>query len=304
MISRFLGAVTLIALLAAAYEMGSPGDPQNTQQYSQRSDGTRIEGPRGEGARNQGGIRVCSQNLFRFGSEKFSKNKEKREKQKTFLVSRMKRAACDVIAVQEVSGKNRWRAGQLLQELADSLGQRSGRRFKAFVGDSQDAYIRNGFILAEDLGSVVSFDSYWRETLPKIQKRGRPRSFVRGPVSLELELAQPRSGISRLLLFSVHLKSKSNSWKDPTRTEFEVYRMESAQAVREIALKALEKSPEGTMLFVMGDRNSTEGSASADTLEGAYELSDFHENCRLTEKIEVTCVSEPKRRGKLLGLFE
>jgi hypothetical protein len=306
-----LSAAIMLALALLYKNFGSQGvssfsvDNYASNQVSGRREGGRSSDTYVRGrAKKQAAVRVCSQNLFRFGSEKFSRNKQKREKQKTFLVSRMKRAACDVIGVQEVSGESRWRAKGILQELADSLGERSGRKFSAHVGDSQDKYIRNGFIVADDLGKVVGFKSYWRESLPRIQKRGRPRSFVRGPVSLEVVLAQPRFGIERLLLFSVHLKSKSNSWKDPTKTDFEVYRMESAQAVRRIALDAFAKRPKGTMLMLMGDRNSEESSASADVLEGRYLIADFHKDCKLREKTEVDCVSQPNHRPELVGLFE
>ena len=103
----------------------------------------------------------------------------------------------------------------------------------------------------------------------------------------------------------MHLKSKHKGWKDPSNTEFEISRMEMAEALREIVKKEQQRLGEKVIFVVLGDRNSTPETASAKILSGELRLKDFlKKRCRLDKKNELECKNTPKHQRVLLPLFE
>ncbi len=245
---------------------------------------------------------VCSQNLFRF-ADKQGKRRDvlQREKQKKFLITRMKEAACDVVALQELMGARQEEALEIAIELAKALGERTDRKFRAFAGRSKDKYSTNGFLVAEDIGSVEDVDSHWRERLPKLQPRGPAGSFTRGPLSLVLQ----RPTGPRLALISFHFKSRHKSWKDHTRTDFESTRMEEAAGLRKIIRSLRREYGREVEIVALGDRNSGRDSAAAEILRGSRMLSDFDspKKCRLSPEETAVCGSVPEHKPDFVDLF-
>lgn len=245
---------------------------------------------------------VCSQNLFRF-SDKDAKrsNKLRREKQKKFLITRMKDAACDVVALQELMGGGQTEALEVAVELADALGKRSGRKYRAFAGRSKNKYSTNGFLVAEDAGTVEDVQSHWRQRLPKLQPRGPSATFTRGPLSIVLK----RPSGSKVVLVSFHFKSRHQSWKDHTRTDFESIRMQEAAGLRSIIRSLRREYGREVEVIALGDRNSGADSAAADILRGSRMLSDFDSprKCRLSPEETAECDALPEKPSDLVDLF-
>ena len=188
-------------------------------------------------------IRICSQNLARLGSDK--KNYSLKLK---YLVSLMSENNCSVVALQEVTNKD------VAKKLAKALSKKSKREFRSYLGKSRDRYITNGYLIAQDFGKLLGVKSYKRKSLPRIFKRGPSRDFIRGPLEARFKLPFFNRN---LRIYNIHLKSKHKGWKDPTKTNFEIERAESAQAIRDIALD----NKKDDFVLVIGDRNNSKDKA-------------------------------------------
>lgn len=251
-------------------------------------------------------LRVCTQNLYRFGAEE-GKKKTNPEKQKSYLATRIKQAGCQVVAFQEVWGETEKAAKKAITPLVSEINQRTGKKFKLIFGDSLDSHIRNAFLVAEDLGRVVEVRQYLRSVLPKLQPLGPAPNYTRGPVGILLELAPRfrREGKpARLYLVTMHFKSKANGWKDPTGTEFETLRMEMAAGLYRDVAEDVRRFGRDTLVFILGDTNSDWNSASAEILQGVRELKDFSKagGCRLNDHLEAVCPGV-KHRPLFVPLF-
>ena len=237
-------------------------------------------------------FRICTQNLFNYGQG----SKKKVRKQRNYLIQRILKAKCDVIAVQEVLGENKQKAQKHLERFAVALSAKTRKSFQALVGESFDKRIRNGFLLNQRKVKLLKQENYAGTYLPKLQVRGPAKKFSRGPFTVLIEvggLMQP------LYLINIHFKSKSKSHLDPTRTEYEITRMEMAEAVRKIAEKQ-----SNAIVLILGDRNSDERSATAMILRGERELRDFSSSgeCRLSKYKKPVCSGSLRDRD-FVGLF-
>ena len=254
-------------------------------------------------------LRLCTQNLFRLGEKSAKRKRDKPAvlRQAEYLVERMKKRRCDVVAVQEVFGQTKSEARRRLNALAYGLSRASGRRFTAHVGDAFEEEIRCGFLVAESIGEVEGLEDYRTHELPMLQPLGPVHHFNRGPLGLRL-LVKPRTSApaKRFFIVNMHLKSKAEGWKDPSRTDFEALRMEMAEGLRELALSRSRELGEGTVLVVLGDRNSDAQSASADILTGRRKLEDFGRTngCRLGDGYVSVCEAALPREPVLDGVFQ
>lgn len=249
-----------------------------------------------------GGFRICTQNLFRYGDR--SKGGEARKaRQRADLIERFQRADCDVVAVQEVYGETPSQANATLAELADAWSASSGEKVKALTGDSIDPYIRSGF-LVRGRERILSSRSFGDEPLPRLQPLGPVGRFLRAPVLLVVEHPEMDGQPRRFAILNIHLKSKSYSFKDPTGTSFETVRMEMAEGVRNIVRRELKALSRDTTFVLVGDRNSDLDSATAELLDGERVLSDFTGgHCRLDSENEPQCGDFAKHEPELIGLF-
>ena len=256
-------------------------------------------------------IGICTQNLQRLGSSKRSIDNKKGEKQLNYLVSRMKRANCDIIALQEVYGRNKSEAMLLLEKIGDELNIRSGKDFAVFLGESFDEEIRNGFLVAEDVGKVIEVKDFLKKDLPKLQPLGPAQHFGRGPLGLLIELAsEVKQAASvpmpeRLFVINIHFKSQSGSWNDASGLRFETVRMEMAAGIRDEVEKAAKQYGSKTALIVLGDKNSDYNSASSSILSGELELGNFTKNslCSVDETLIPVCRFKKKNEADMISLF-
>lgn len=236
-------------------------------------------------------LTICSQNLHRYG-DSGSKGAQRR-KQRDYLSNRFIEAECDLIALQEVVGKTIKQSQSILNELASSLNQRSGRQFVAFTGPSNDESIRNAWLVDESKIRARSMQSLKQDRLPKLQNNMPPAYYSRGPLLLRLEVPTT-SGNKKLALINFHLKSKANSWKDPYKSQYEHLRLQMAAGLYLRASQISRTEPK-TMVVLTGDRNTTQKSPSHIVLSGIRPISDFSSsgNCRITSQSESTCLAEP-----------
>lgn len=250
-------------------------------------------------------LRLCSQNLFRFAEKRSGKSSfQQEEKQKNYLISRFLRARCDVVALQEVVGASKREAARTAELLANALSYRSGRKFRVYVGDSYDQFIRNGYLVAEDLGQV-EIENFSDEPLPRLQPLGPIGRFIRSPLALKLTLSSKESAApKKLFILNIHFKSKSRADKDPTGTAFETVRMEMAEAVRTLIAKKKKEATTDTIFVALGDRNADSESATAEIMSGERLLDDFGKNgsCQLDTDNNPECTTG-ERRPELMGLF-
>jgi predicted extracellular nuclease len=254
-------------------------------------------------------IRICSQNLQRFG-EKKKKDIQKHQKQKSFLVTRFVRAKCSVIALQEIILDKLGRGDEPVAELVTALQARTGRSFSYHIGRSRDKYITNGFIVANDIGTVKKVRSFSNESLPKIKAYSPPRYFTRGPVMLEIEpspaIVASHGLPPRIVIFTMHFKSKRNGWKDPAKTMFEISRMEMAAGLRDLAFEQSQALGTDSIILLLGDRNNHIGTASAEVLTGELDLRSFDRGagCIVNSALEPECSGVNRARQALVPLFE
>ena len=257
-------------------------------------------------------LTVCSQNLNNFGLQKKNKKKRGRRKNRAsrdrqvqqlgHLVERFAVADCDIIAVQEVTGENKGLALGRLRMIANRLSKSESRLYSALVGDSRDSRIRNGFIYATDRVEVVDLESFKSEPIPKLNVRSPLHYYSRGPLALKIKVKAQKDKPSRkFALVNVHLKSKANSYKDPTKTKFELLRMEMAEGVRRIAQ---DLSEDGYPALILGDLNSDTDSATVEILSGEKRLKDFRENCRIDRELTSECKKPKSRAEEFTPLFQ
>ncbi|MCB0324154.1 MAG: hypothetical protein KDD69_11300 [Bdellovibrionales bacterium] len=253
-------------------------------------------------AQQPGLVRFCTQNLFRYDDPERKTKAATRRKQLDALIERMASARCDVVALQEVMGRSKREALQVATRLGTGLSRRTGRQFEAIIGDTNTEDMRNGMLVASDTFTVQKVRSYRREPAPKLSVLGPPTYFPRGP--LAVELLDKRGG--RVLVITMHLKSKANAWKDPTGTTFESLRLQLAEGLRRLALAHAAKLGTNTRLVILGDRNSSETSASADVLAGVRTLADFSLSgrCGLDGELRSECEPNRSKEGVLKPLIE
>jgi endonuclease/exonuclease/phosphatase family metal-dependent hydrolase len=247
-------------------------------------------------------ITVCSQNLNNYNFS--SKVKPKNAKQSDFLVERFVNASCDIIAVQELLRGSKKEAERSLKYLAKKLSKQTGDTYQIIVGDAEDKRITNGYLVSSSVAEIVSVHDYSRKNIPRLSILGPGRIFSRGPLELKLRLrTSPNSATRDLILYNIHFKSKADGWKDKTGTSYETLRMEMAEGLRNI-IEAEVKAPE-TVVMVLGDRNSSSGSATDEILSGKRTLEDFSERliCRLSDELEPLCKEEARVKTVLVGLI-
>lgn len=251
-------------------------------------------------AQERHSYRVCSQNLYRYG-EKHAIKSPQGKKQREYLVSRMSKAACSLIALQEVTGKNEREASRVLDSLVQSLQARTAKSYEVILSRTNDSYIRNAFLVSKN-DFLIEDVEYWNDHLvPQFDYRGAPRGHARGPLAVTLRThALPQN---RLFVVTDHLKSKTRAWKDPTNTEFEFGRVSSAAHIKNQLLK---KRSNNAIEIFLGDRNTDTGSATAHVLSGALSFGDFKRNgvCEISSYGSPLCDKTAYKKPDFIPVLE
>ena len=237
-------------------------------------------------------ITICSQNLNNFGiiqgSDRGAANEQELRDRTFALTDRILAGDCDIVAVQEILAGSASGARRRLDALAQHLSRVAKRSFESYVGPSNDKSLTLGFLVDSSLFDLKDVRSHHRTILPTLALRQRPRRFARGPLEITL---RPRDGRGRqLVLFNFHFKSKYAGYRDPAKLLWEGQRMESAEALRRIAIKRFEKLQRSDPIVVLlGDRNSEPSSASGHILRGELELGDFRKGCQAEASGAIFC---------------
>jgi hypothetical protein len=268
-----------------------------------------VSDPRGEPD-----LTVCSQNLKLYGTLETLKQKapgyntQEHWAKVAGLVRRFVSAGCDVIAVQEVMGRNQEAIDAALQELAKELRESTNRFYSIRSAPAVEGGMTLGFLVADDRATIRNTLSYAKVELPKLVAKQKPRLFPRTPLEIQLVVNSRESSISKpVSIVNFHFKSKRGSEGDPTGLEWETYRMEMSEAVRRIVERRHERAfaSGDSILLLLGDRNSDFDVASARILDGTLNLSSFQAEggCRLSKRGVPLCkagVSMPQRLFSVL----
>jgi endonuclease/exonuclease/phosphatase family metal-dependent hydrolase len=255
-------------------------------------------------------LTICSQNLENLASSgienvRFEKLTDGNYREKVeALINRFEDKRCDVIAVQEVVGKQELKAKSALTDLALLLRERVGRTFDTLVAPGNDTPARVGFLYARDQVEILNTLSFSRVELPKIAEKQKPRFFTRSPLEVQMKVKGREEAESKIITFvNIHFKSKSGGQDDPALLEWETQRMEMAEALRRIILNRHKESysTAKTLLVVLGDRNANWDVATAKILEGRLALRNFQEGggCRLSKRGLPLCITG-KESGQTL----
>lgn len=259
-------------------------------------------------------LTICSQNLENFGSYQDSKVRspqmtqdDYREKERA-LAQRMASQDCDVIAVQEVLGKDDETALLALNDLAGTLRKLTNRFYEAKVGPTLDKFSHLGFLVAKDRAEISNFLSYAKVELPKIIPTEKPRLFIRAPMEIQIKVKAGAGGSAKTVtLLNFHFKSRRGGSGDPAELEWETYRMAMAEAIRRIAeLRHARTFTSGeTLLVLLGDRNSHFDCASAKILEGSLALKNFQDGgaCRLSKRGVPLCQEGSVQPAKFFSVL-
>lgn len=245
-------------------------------------------------------LRTCTQNLFRLGATPGAPE----VKQANFLAERIGEGNCDVITVQEIYGETEDAAMRTMNRFVRTLENKLQRKYDFALGETIHDVIRSG-VLWDSQRFTLERKSSPPGYPPKLSMLGPPQGLSRKSLGV---LLKEKRGSRSLFVVSFHFKSRVGGYKDPTHTDFETLRMESAEQVREWAQK---EGSSTTMTIVGGDRNSPAISASALILQGALRLSDFRDaTCKLTKALSPTCASQhppifaPLMQDRLTGLSQ
>ncbi len=257
---------------------------------------------------------VCSQNLKLFASyasmrlAKESYSREQHDRKVKDLTARFMSVSCDVIAVQEVMAKNAIEGERALGELAAELRKKTNRMYQIVIAPPREGQMTNGFLIASDRATFLQSVPYAKVELPRISKKQRPRLFSRPPLEIQVSVRSRESeGAKIVSIVNFHFKSKRGAKDDPTGLEWETYRMEMSEALRQIVeSRHRDAFASGeSLLLLLGDRNSNFDVASARILEGSLVLSSFKENgpCRMSKRGLPLCHKETSFPRKLFSVI-
>jgi endonuclease/exonuclease/phosphatase family metal-dependent hydrolase len=243
---------------------------------------------------------LCTQNIHRWGEDK------KAEDRKTlqYLLQRISKANCDVVALQEIPAKSFKSSEKIVEDLAREVSTRLKSSYRGLVAKTNDRYISNGFLLRTSKVKILEEKHYYRYPLPALRRSfGAPNHFSRGPFGVLLEFLD---GVEKRKIFvlTMHFKSRRNSFTDPMKTNYEGLRVEMSAALQTIAMEEAKNfNPDS--LIVLGDRNADELSASSDVLSGKREFADFRSgSCIIDSSFQADCNSSTQKELKLVGLLE
>lgn len=259
-------------------------------------------------------LTICSQNLENYGSFASTKVRVPQMTQEDYrakeraLALRFASQDCDIIAVQEVLGRDDELARQALAELATAVRRVTNRFYEVKVGPTLDRFSHVGYLVAVDRGTIMNTLSYEKVEVPKISPKDKPRQFIRVPLEIQVNVkplgAEPGKTIS---LINIHFKSRRGASGDPAELEWETYRMAMAEGIRRIVeLRHSRAFQSGeTLLAVLGDRNSHFDCASARILEGSLVLRQFLEDgvCRLSKRGVPLCQAGSQQPQKLFSVL-
>ena len=259
-------------------------------------------------------VTICSQNLNNYGllpdvvRRTPSMSAERLADKEVGLVKRFVKAGCDIVAVQEVLGRDEETSNKALTRLATKLHFSSNRSWDVVTGPSNDPMLRNGYVFAKDRAEMLSRLSYAKVELPKMIEQEKPRSFSRGPLEVQFAVkGQGEAPAKTVVIINFHLKSKRGGAGDPAQLEWETARMQMTEALRRIIANRHKGSlVSGEVpLILLGDRNSNFDAASAKILDGTLSLAMFQGAgvCRLSKRGIPLCQAGQAKSPNLFSVL-
>ncbi|MCC6933815.1 MAG: hypothetical protein IT292_11300 [Deltaproteobacteria bacterium] len=263
--------------------------------------------PRTAGALEKQSFIICTQNAHMLGEIKNKKypGKKKRLDQNKALAQRIADGNCDIVALQEIYGKTDNAAKQSIKRFVTELKKAIGKEFEYALARTNDKFIRNAFVYQPAKVHVERIDEYYRRLVPTLAKHAPTRRFNRGPLGLLASVKiSPDHPARKFYFLTFHLKSRVGGWKDLSKTEFEIDRLEAADALRTIVSEQQTQLGSDIPLVVLGDRNADSGAASVEVMSGKLRLEDFQRSCQIKRDLKAQCDVRRDSDLILTGLFD
>lgn len=250
-------------------------------------------------------ITVCSINANNYGTKDIWKSTfrrsdiPKRTVMRRTIIKAIREAGCDLIAVQNILGKDDADALQSSQEI---LGYKTEERagWKTILGAVNREVSRNA-ILYRDKLKLVATEKFTGSRLTsfgsfRLDQLGVP------PLRAVFEVRRAGSDETRnVSVTSFTLKNSVNFSSDET----EVRRIQLAEFIRTqtASIKRAESEAE-TIVILAGNRAGSADSVGTQILEGRYKLADFLSDgaCSFNADGTISCLREKMRPKELFGV--
>lgn len=251
-------------------------------------------------------VTICSINTNNYGHKKIweatfrRSDIPKRSAMRRSIVKAVKEAACDLIAIQNILGKEDSDAMQSTREIL-GFKPEDQAGWEIILGSVNREVSRNAIVYRSKYNPVTtekfsasrltSFGSF------KLDQFGIP------PVRAEFEIPQVGSGeVRKVSLTSFTLKNSVGFSSDET----EAKRIQLAEFLRgqTSAIKRSESESETIVVFT-GNRAGPADSVGSQIIEGRYKLADFLSNgaCSFESDGTVKCLPEKIRPKEFFGII-
>lgn len=252
-------------------------------------------------------LRLCSVSFESYGLMKevaqmnragfpgFSKREAK-------LVSLVSQRNCDVVAIQGVIGSSEPKIQEALDLLAAKFKEATQLEWRSYRADSNNSLVANAFLVSQRIATVKSFRSFTDYILPTSTEFTLER-FHRGPAMIEFLLKGDGALVERRVIVVTFKFNKNISLK---RKDLLRERMQMAQAMRDLLVRARGEGENRPIVVAIGDLFSPKYSADNLILSGRLSLADFYRDgkCKLEGSDTFVCKDRPYDQPLLISLVD
>lgn len=252
-------------------------------------------------------LRLCSVSFESYGLMKevaqmnragfpgFSKRESK-------LVSLVAQRNCDVLAIQGVVGSTKEKIQEALDLLASKFKDATKLEWRSYRAESNNSLVTNAFLVNQRIALVKSFRSFTDYILPTSNEFTLER-FHRGPAMIEFLLKGDGALIERRVIVMTFKFNKNISRK---RVDLQRDRMQMAQAMRDLLVRARGEGENRPIVVAIGDLFSPKYSADNLILSGRLSLTDFYRDgkCKVDSSDTFVCKDRPYDQPLLISLLD